>query len=271
MKLKKGYLYAATEQKYVDEATRSLRSLRAVDKNAHATLISDLDTEADEFDSIIKLKRSTKELDKWEKGLLFKIQAIQNSPYEKTFFLDSDTFFCDSCRELFELLEYFELLIAYSPGDVNQIEENNRILDGYFPYNTGVIVYRNTKATALLFKEWYTEYESHVEDYQDDQAAFMKAMLHNNVKSYVLQPIYNLRTMFYVSVPETKVKLIHGRSLEFDKINKIINEKIVHRVWDPAYEKIHFRKSTPLIKRFVYNHTPKPLLKFYSSLKHLIK
>ncbi|MCG8308412.1 MAG: glycosyltransferase family 77 protein [Cytophagales bacterium] len=270
MNIKKGYLYAATNQRYIDEAIQSVRSLRKIDKNVHTTLITDKHLNINEFDSIITLDYSEIGIDAWKNGLSFKIRAIQNSPYDHTFFLDTDTYFCESCKELFELLEYYELLIVHSPRDVNLVSVDNKTLDGYYPYNTGVIVYKKTEATKRLFEEWHRAYISSGADYDDDQAAFMKALLTNDIKLYVLHSIYNLRTMFFTSIPDAKVKIFHGRPSNLTEIIRTVNGHNYQRVWDPINEKIHFRKTANPVKLFIFNHTPKPVLNVYYYFKRLI-
>ena len=269
MLFEKGYLYAATNQRYIDEAIRSVRSLRKINQNIHATLVTDKDVQIIDFNSTIKLNYSGST--DWKSGLLFKILALQNSPYDKTFFLDTDTFFCDECDELFDLLEYHDLLIAHSPGDVSQISINDKLLDGYFPYNTGVIIYQRNQVTKKLLQDWYSEYATNEGHFPDDQAAFMKVLLHNNVNVYVLQSIYNFRSMFFVSLPEKNVKIIHGRLNDYNPIKERVNSKNIQRAWDPAHQKIHFRKKTNALKLRIFNSTPNSILKIYDDIKLFIK
>ena len=262
-----GYLYAATGQKYIEEAVISVRSLRRINSDIHATLITDNQIEISDFDSIQILKNENQNLNAWKSGLLFKVMALQNFPYNKTFFVDTDTYFCDECEELFELLEYYDLLICHAPADVSMVTVGKKELDGYFPYNTGVIVYNKNDIIKKTFEDWLTIYKAKIELYPHDQASFMEALLTNSVKLYVLQPIYNFRISYFVSVSAKKVKIIHGRPRNFDEIIKIVNSKIMQRVWFPKKNKgkIFIKKQT--VKQLIYNYTPKAIIDLYKKLK----
>ena len=77
--------------------------------------------------------------------------------------------------------------------------------------------------------------------------------------------------MFFVSLPEKNVKIIHGRLNDYIPIKESVNSKNIQRAWDPSHEKIHFRKKTKALKLPIYNTTPKSILKIYDAIKLFIK
>lgn len=265
MNTKQGYLYAATGKQFTDEAAASVRSLRRFNPQVHVTLITDNPCVYAEFDDIQIVDFDSSDIN-WKKGLLYKALALQNSPYEKTFFVDTDTYFTEECAELFELLEYNDILIAHSPADVSKVVIDGKEIEGYHPYNTGVVVYKKTPEVVQLFKDWLAAYQEKFDIYPSDQTPFMEALLKNKVRLYVLLPFYNFREHFMVSLPPGRVKIIHGRPRDVLDLERRINENIGHRTWLPRREKIIFRQPKSL-KRRLKNALPKGVLNLYRKMK----
>lgn len=265
MSKKQGYLYAATGKRFTDEAAASVRSLRRFNPQVHATLITDKPCAYSEFDDIQIVTFDSSNIN-WKKGLLYKALALQNSPYEKTFFADTDTYFTEECAELFDLLEYNDILMAHSPADVSKVVINGKEIEGYHPYNTGIIVYKKTPEVVQLFKDWLAAYQKKFEIYPSDQTPFMEALLKNKVRLYVLLPFYNFREHFMVSLPPGRVKIIHGRPRDVVDLEKRINHNIGHRTWLPRREKVIFRQAKSL-KRRLKNALPEGVLKIMSHFK----
>ena len=196
------------------------------------TLITNEQTDAPEFDNIIVIKKDQTE-EGWKEGILYKVQNLLFSPYRKTFFIDTDTYFTHHCDELFSLLEHYDLLIAHAPADTSKVSISNQSIEGYFPYNTGVIVFKKCDAVNQLFTDWLSIYKEKFKIYPHDQTPFMEALLINKIALYVLHPIYNFRTLFIVAMPSLEVKIVHGRLSDFESFERIINRKITHRAWIP--------------------------------------
>lgn len=239
----KGYLYVATGEKFIAEAAQSAASLRAVHAGAHVTLATNEPCKNAAFDTIISVnfKLETGETP-WKVGLLFKAFALQHSPYEQTFFVDTDTYFLEDCRHLFSLLDFHDVLIAHSPADVSKVTWQGQELEGYHPYNTGVIVFRKNAKTTQLLADWLAIYKEKFDLYPSDQTPFMEALLKNTIQLYVLLPFYNFREHFMVSLPPGTVKIVHGRPRDISDLTAIVNGDQNHRTWLPRREKIIFRR-----------------------------
>lgn len=263
MNTTQGYLYAATGEQFIDEAKASVRSLRRFNSKIHVTLITDKPYADPAFDNVQVVSFDSSNIN-WKKGLLFKSVALQHSPYTKTFFVDTDTYFTDECAELFDLLEYNDILMAHSPADVSNVIIDGKKIEAYHPYNTGVIVYKKTPEVIQLFKDWLAAYQEKFEIYPSDQTPFMEALLQNKVRLYVLLPLYNFRDHFMVSLPPGKVKIIHGRPRDVRDLEVRINKNIGHRTWLPRREKIIFRKQR---KRRLKDFLPKSMLNLYRQMK----
>ncbi|NNC69144.1 MAG: hypothetical protein HKN83_14055, partial [Gammaproteobacteria bacterium] len=133
----KGYLYIATGSKFIEEALTSIRSLKKIDSSVHATLVTDKEVNHAEFDNVIIQNIDKVNTTNWKEGIMFKVMGLLKSPYNKTFFIDTDTYFADDCSELFDLLNHFDLLMAHAPADTAQVVIDEKKVAGYYSYNTG--------------------------------------------------------------------------------------------------------------------------------------
>lgn len=258
-----GYLYIATGTQYVEEAIASVNSLRQCNPSSHVTLITDKPIDASYFDEVKILDFDTTNSSGCKN---FKVLGLQHSPYDRTFFVDTDTFFIEDCKELFLLLEYHDLLIAPAPADRRAIMINESILEGYVSYNSGVIVFNNNSRVKNLFREWFLLCLKKI--YEGDQPPLMHALLTNSVKLYVLQHNYNFRLPFMVAVPGFKVKLLHGRNPDFHKIEKIVNEfESLQRAWNPNNSTMNVRES----KRSLHLQKKKTLARRFTGLYQKLK
>ncbi|MEM6517394.1 MAG: putative nucleotide-diphospho-sugar transferase [Bacteroidota bacterium] len=232
----KGYLYVATGAKYIAEAENSAKSLKKHLPNAETALITDSEISESVFDKIIMINKQ--DGSDWKKGLAFKVNGLLNSPFEMTCFVDTDTYFTDETSELFQILEFYDLLICHSPNDISKITLDGKKLKGYIPYNTGVIVFKKNDRIKKVFNAWKNLYEKNPDSYSGDQPAFMEALLNHDIKIYVLPPVYNFRFKTFNSFPPLKVKILHARSANYSRIESLVNKHAdKHRSWSPYWMK----------------------------------
>lgn len=258
-----GYLYVAIGEKYLKECVVSVDSLRKHDSTAHVTLITDRDDfSCDLFDAIILKKESI------EQPYMYKIQGIIATPYTHTLFVDTDTYFCDNCRELFDLLSYYDCCITPCPNDNSDVfDDIGQLIKGYYPYNTGVIAYQNNARMQTFLKKWEKAYSQHFSSYIHDQPPFMEALLSCDVKIYVLSTIYNARTPYPSMFIGKPVKIIHGRHKNYERIQHLLNKHHPYsRVWFPRFHIVLYFKRTLLFR--LYMKLP---LKYRKMIKQILK
>lgn len=243
-----GYLYVATGEKHLKECAISVNSLRKHDAKAHITLITDKECSIGSlFDNIIIKTESV------EQPYMYKIKGIIATPYPFTLFVDTDTYFCDSCRELFDLLSYYDCCIAPCPNDNSDVfDEKGRLIKGYYPYNTGVIAYQNNRKMNILLTKWAEAYARHFNQYIHDQPPFMEALLSCDVKLYVMSTIYNARTPYPSMFIGKPVKIIHGRHKNYERIERILNKQHPYsRVWFPRFHILLYFRRTLLFRLYM--------------------
>ncbi|MBP0000451.1 MAG: hypothetical protein J7641_15870 [Cyanobacteria bacterium SID2] len=258
-----GYLYVATGEKYVREAALSANSLKTVDPNANITLVTDCSTDKMPFDRVeIEALAGRKSWNEeaeageqaygknWESALQYKVKHMYApSPYEKTLFLDTDTYIYGSCHELFELLDYFDICISIAPGERAFPHIDGKPLRAYIPYNTGVVAYRKSEKVQQFFEAWDRIYESkftntdRLRKGESDQTAFMEAWLEVDVKIYVIpHSMWNARLPFFMLLNDS-VRIVHGRHNDYEKLRTKINAFRGHRCWNPQQEKCMYRRK----------------------------
>lgn len=232
--MKEGYLYVATGEQYIDEAARSAKSLRKGNKDVSISLITDKATEVAIFDQVVVLDMTVDESLGWKAALLYRVKALISSPYEKTVFVDSDTYFCDECPELFDLLDFYDVMACHDFYEASIIQFEGRHIKAFPPMNAGVIIYRKNDKVIELFKKWIELYGNNLDKYWSDQPAFLDALLCSDVKLLVLQSIYNFRFKQNVGIANgKKVKIIHGRlsEAEYELLEKRLNSSLEQRAW----------------------------------------
>lgn len=239
-----GYLYTVTgKYHFVEEALQSVRSLRRHHSEANATLVTDLRVDGavpevhDAFDTVVRPEESSRDDDdgpgEWKDNLLFKIRHVyESSPYQRTFFIDTDTRFLRGCHDLFNLLEYFDLCLSHAPADLETVQGYDSDLTGYTPYNTGVMLFRKNERTGALFRLWYHIYKNEFDRYLYGQPAFMAALLEcsHHLDTYTLQSVMNFRTPYNERLTGP-VRIMHGRPPNVDQVVEEVNRTHENRVW----------------------------------------
>ena len=96
-----GVIYIAySQKKYIDEAIFSATSVKKHNPNLSITIFTDYELKNNCFDIVKKLPPNN-----------FKFRCkqdfLKNTPYEKTLYLDTDTYVNDNIEDLFNLLPIF--------------------------------------------------------------------------------------------------------------------------------------------------------------------
>lgn len=225
-KMDAGFVYVATGSGYLEEARRSAESLRRCNPGFPVCLVTDepLSGAGEPFDLVVHCAGARhKPIDK-----LFAFDC----PFERAVFLDSDTRVFGDLSPLFSLLERFDLALHQ---DVNRgwHYEMPDVPVAFTEFNTGVIAFRRSEATAAFFADWRKNYEdlNRVHGIVNDQPAFRKTLYHSSLRIAPLPSEFHFLGNFpnYLS---WKVRVIHGRG-DLDRMARQIDETIGGRVYVP--------------------------------------
>jgi hypothetical protein len=201
-----GILYVVTGARHQEESRCSARSFKTTMPDVPIAIFTD-DAPAARAAGCFDVVR---ELPDCRHSYVDKLRPLVESPFERTLFLDSDTYSAAPCHEVFDLLDRFDLAVAHAP-----LRAHFHFPPGCpisFPeVNTGVIAYRNTSAFQALVANWIAIFASQ-EDLEYDQPAFREALYTSDLRFAVLTPEYNLRACFpYFLGGNVEVKIIHAR------------------------------------------------------------
>lgn len=156
-----------------------------------------------------------------------KIQPLCSSPFEKTIFLDTDTFICEDISPLFELLEKYDFVASFAPGR-KQCDFHLNLPD-YFPeFNTGLIAFRANNKTSTVLKSWLEIYSNQLKQKKPphDQPAFREALYNSKASVFCLPSEYNFRTEHpNIGWANSTIKVIHGRHSLYEELGKLLNDQ----------------------------------------------
>lgn len=242
--LNQGFLYIATGIKHIKEAIQSAHSLKKVNPQARITLVTSEEVQDSCFEKVIFEPFKTKIQ---RIAFIYKAKNMYHaSPYEKTLFVDSDTYFYDDCSDLFELLDYCDLALSIEtfspPIDIDKPQINGKKLVGCQIYNTGVIAYNKNSKNQQLFDKWEAIYTEKITNntigLENDQTSFAEAWLQSDAKLAIFPREWNARTPFFITLNES-VRLVHGRHENYEQLKVKLEtpNAYKHRMWHPYKKK----------------------------------
>lgn len=237
-----GVLYVATDAGYLREALQSHATVKAHHPDVKTAIVTTDHRDVPGFDHQVVLDAEDGE---WKDGIAFKIRALAHTPFVDTLFLDTDTFMLEPCfDEIMDTLEWFDMAMAHAPNDTSRPIIDGKKRPAMLPYNTGVVAYRKTEAVRDMIELWAEDYEERFEDYPHDQPPLMAALAKSrDVRVHVLQSTYNFRLPSVQSVPQGRVKILHGRPWNLAHIVNRINTKTGNRAWVPSTGKMVYADS----------------------------
>lgn len=252
MNLSRGAIYVAYGEEYFREAINSARSLK-VRNNIPCICYCDRKyIETDAFEKVIVFP------DKLERRN-HKIQAILDSPFDRTLYIDTDTFVCGDLLPAFDVLDRFDIAIAhaavhFSQSPSSSTPDTQKIPKALIEFNGGVLFYRNNEMARSTFQDWMSRYNTTSKKL--DQPTLREAIYFSNARIYVLPPEYNLTFAGPVFLEGSAV-IIHGRYgrenkvmaySKYDGIAKKINSQKGRRVFIPGIGVLSMRISPHRLK-----------------------
>jgi hypothetical protein len=232
----RGVLYYAVGEKYVREAISSAESLRRWMPKIATAIVTCGDIKAiagsGVLDTVIQID---------DAGFSFRdVKGLHRSPFERTIFLDTDTFVCGSLEDLFAILDHFDLAVAHdsvrlSPQlDAPHVPYQPAGVPSAFPeMNTGVVAYRNSVRVQAFFEEWrrlYCEQIASTTRPYHDQPAFTQALYRSDLRYATLTHEYNCRFNSGGHLASA-VRILHGRHSDMDQVATELNATVGLRLF----------------------------------------
>jgi len=205
-----GAIYIITQDpKYLGLLHTSAASLKRAMPHLPITLFSQFPVETPYFDNVVPV---TPTVD----GFYDKTRLMRETPYERTLFIDADTYVVEAVSELFPLLDRFDCAATheeYLNTDWHKRYERSDIPRSFPEFNTGVFLYRRSDQMDRLLREWGDLYKEYLEvksgEQLNDQPFFRVAAYHSDVRIATLTREYNckFRGQGYLN---GAVKILHG-------------------------------------------------------------
>jgi hypothetical protein len=200
-----GVVYVATgDQRFVEQAGVSVRSVRRAMPRLRSVLFTNRHVVPTDFDEVVQIE-STGD------SYLDKPTFLARSPFERSLFLDADTYVGRNVEEVFALLERFDVAAAHAP---NRSTKDVGVPPSFPELNTGVIGFRKSGAVAQLFERWRKLYLMDGADAPSrDQPSFRRAVYESGTTLAVLPPEYNCRFRMagFYNLP---IAILHGYAEE---------------------------------------------------------
>lgn len=233
-----GAIYIITQNpRYVGLLLSSARSLKNAMPQLPITVFSEFEIPPTElFENITRVKGSAD-------GFYDKTLFMQQSPYERTLFIDADTYVVDPISELFLLLDRFDCAATheeYSNTDWSNCYPLPEVPESFPEFNTGILAFGRNQRVEVLFKEWAGLYQEFSKKFPaqriNDQPFFRRAAYRSEARIATLTREYNckFRGQGYLN---GRVKILHGHvdlKLEdrfVQRAESVLNKSVKPRVY----------------------------------------
>jgi hypothetical protein len=275
-----GAIYIITgDPRYKGLLINSAESLKRVMPNLGITVFSQFPIVSPAFERVVQVESSGE-------GFYDKTRLMQQTPYEKTLFVDADTHVVESLSDIFALLDNFDCAATheeYLNTDWWNYYPRPDIPESFPEFNTGILAFKRSPAMDRVLKDWSEFYQLFRQENPgfkiNDQPFFRAAVYRNDVRIATLTREYNckFRGQGYLN---GRVKILHGHvdlelKKEFvDKAASVLNASSKPRVYiaGTVYEqklvgRIVDRRKPGLVGRFPL--LAEPIL--FANAKRLLK
>jgi hypothetical protein len=229
-----GVVYSGTGKFYVAEAIRSAGSSLRHNPIPHV-LFADGETQGIPGLTVARFEPSGN-------PYIDKIANMRRSPFERTLYLDSDTYVVQEIVHVLALLDNYDLAVAFAPAYRGL--EDPGVPKAFHEFNTGVLAWRRSDRTAAFLASWEETYAAWLGDEpfpgaskasrsrRADQPAFRHCAWEHGLSVFVLSPEYNFRLGYPVTVID-RVRVIHGDHRDPQELAARINQREGVRSWPP--------------------------------------
>lgn len=227
-----GIVYIATGRKYLAEAEYSARSVRRVSPRVPIAIFSDGSPPSSLFDIRLTLAQP-------EYSFVDKINALTRTPFDKTLFLDTDTFAMEPVEEMFELLERFDIAAAAEPA--RYLYQIAGVPVAFPELNSGVLLYKKNNDVFEVIRQWDKMYRDEIASKISvgilpwhDQLSFTRALYGSKLSFFLLPPEFNARVLMPQAI-SGPIRIAHCRlkrpdryEVDLGKLNKAIHPRNIN-------------------------------------------
>lgn len=256
--LDRGAIYLAFGENYLSMALLSIKTLKEHNPNLSVTLVTNIKIDITSINYMSKSHDYIEFLDyQNSENRKIKTSIVNYTKYEKTIFIDCDTYIISDIGLIFEILDFFDLCMRLNPSSQSAIGKGEKkILEGKFRiseishWNSGVIAFKNNSKVEHFFGLWN---ESFIQtNSQFDQISLVEAVFLSRVKLMSLTDEwnYNPNTLYYWGFVKNK-KIIHYTNrishAIIDSISQINHENLDKKREFMAFVKVKLKSRSKKI------------------------
>ena len=202
--MERGCVLCATGAGYTKLALQAAESVKAAMPDLPVDVFTDQTIDHPAIDRVVTLSNP------WHRS---KIDAMLQTRFEKTLFLDADTVMLDTVEDVFELLNRYALCGAHDPirnSWRTQAIWRSRVPEAFPQVNTGVLGFRLTPPVVALLTKWRDVVQESA--LKSDQAVFRELLWKSPIRFATLPPEYNFMAQW--SLPtmiekEASIRILH--------------------------------------------------------------
>jgi hypothetical protein len=218
--MSQGAVYIITQdRRYVDLLLTSAASLKRAMPELPITVFSQFPVESAYFERVIPVEPT-------QDGFYDKTRLIRQMPYERTLFIDADTYVVEPVPELFSMLDRFDCAATHEEYlNTDWFDRYPRPdIPASFPeFNTGIMALKRSERMDRFLQHWGELYQSFLNEEPDrripdqriqvqhinDQPFFRVAAYFGDIRIATLTREYNckFRGQGYLN---GAVKIVHG-------------------------------------------------------------
>ncbi len=243
----KGIIYVVTGRKMLPELFQSIDSVKKAMPHVPISLFTDqTDIKDERLDLVLQIKNPLHQF-------ADKIQPLIDSPYQKTLYLDTDTYMAESVETLYIMLDRYDVLAVQDPWRNDYPFEE--VPDCFPTVNGGVLAVRKCPVVEDFLKSWFkNHFEIFEKKQRNDQPALRYSLFHSKVNLFILPPEFNMRTYHPCLIGgHARVKIIHERNRYAPQIARIVNKGYRPRIYGMLYPGItffyYYQKGMNILRR----------------------
>jgi hypothetical protein len=133
--------------------------------------------------------------------------------FERTLYVDTDVCFVADVRDVFEVLDRFDIALAHAHTRNREVTTATwrTPLPAAFPqFNGGVILYKMNDGVGAFLNAWKNAYQT--AGFAKDQVTLRELLWESNLQICTLPPEYNIRYRKYLWIwrkNEAQPKILH--------------------------------------------------------------
>jgi hypothetical protein len=224
-----GVLYIAFGESYQEEVRRSLKSLKSCSPAIKSAVITDQPWSTSPQPDMFVVREA-------EFSFRSKPKYINDTPFERTLLLDTDTVVAKPIDSLFKLLDYYD--IGLTMQSVRSDDPYG--LDCHPQCNSGVILFKKNERVERFFSKWLQEYDNSCGKGMDPNSEIpgkgvpdqpsLKASLIGSDARVVHLPTFVHCILQYPAITYSPPMIYHGRIAHMEMLDEEIENRF-KQVW----------------------------------------